>query len=108
MERLSRVPERGGVLAYTRDEGTGGARANPARAMEHSHPLTAFDAVRPWRTATIVASAIAAGELLLLVLLGIALLGKPLSEHADKAAAAKLAVPLPTTRSEEHTSELQS
>jgi LytR cell envelope-related transcriptional attenuator len=63
--------------------------------MEHSHPLPGFDAVRPWRTATLVASAIAAGELVLLVLVGIALIGKPLSERADKAAAAKLAVPLP-------------
>jgi hypothetical protein len=63
--------------------------------MEHSHQLTAFDAVRPWRTATIVASAIAAGELLLLVLVGISLIGKPLSQKAEQAAAAKLAVPLP-------------
>jgi LytR cell envelope-related transcriptional attenuator len=63
--------------------------------MEHSHSLPALDAVRPWRTATLVASAIAAGELILLVLLGIALLGKPLSERANKAAAAKLAVPAP-------------
>jgi hypothetical protein len=69
--------------------------------MEHSHTLPALDAVRPWRTATLVASAIAAGELLLLVLIGIALLGKPLSEHADKAAAAKLAVPLPTKHTQE-------
>jgi LytR cell envelope-related transcriptional attenuator len=64
--------------------------------MEHSHSLPAFDAVRPWRTATLVASAIAAAELVVLVLVGIALIGKPLSERADKAAAAKLAVPLPT------------
>ena len=63
--------------------------------MEHSHRLTALDAVRPWRTATMVASAIAAGELLLLVLIGIALIGKPLSQRAERAAAAKLAVPLP-------------
>jgi LytR cell envelope-related transcriptional attenuator len=63
--------------------------------MEHSHPLPAFDAVRPWRTATIVASAIAAAELLLLVLVGIAMIGKPLSRKAEEAAAAKLAVPLP-------------
>ncbi len=69
--------------------------ANPARAMEHSHPLPAFDAVRPWRTATLVATAIAAGELVLLVLIGIALLGNSLSERADKAAAARLAVPAP-------------
>ena len=63
--------------------------------MEHSHPLPAFDAVRPWRTATLVASAIAAAELLLLVLVGIAMIGKPLSRKAEEAAAAKLAVPLP-------------
>ena len=63
--------------------------------MEHSHPLPTLDAVRPWRTATLIASAIAAGELVLLVLVGIALIGKPLSEHANKAAAAKLAVPSP-------------
>jgi hypothetical protein len=63
--------------------------------MEHSHTLPSLEAVRPWKTATLVASAIAAGELVLLVLVGIALLGKPLSERADRAAAAKLAVPLP-------------
>ena len=69
--------------------------------MEQAHTLPALDAVRPWRTATLVASAIAAGELLLLVLVGIALLGKPLSEHADKAAAARLAVPLPKKHTQE-------
>jgi LytR cell envelope-related transcriptional attenuator len=63
--------------------------------MEHSHPLPSFDAVRTWRTATIVASAVAAAELLLLVLIGIAFIGKPLSQRAEQAAAAKLAVPLP-------------
>jgi LytR cell envelope-related transcriptional attenuator len=68
--------------------------------MEHSHRLNALETVRPWRTATIVASAIAAGELLLLVLVGIALIGKPLSERAEKEAAARLAVPLPTKSSQ--------
>jgi hypothetical protein len=63
--------------------------------MEHSHPLPALEAVRPWRTATIVASAIAAAELLILVLVGIAMIGKPLSQKAQEQAAAKLAVPLP-------------
>jgi LytR cell envelope-related transcriptional attenuator len=48
-----------------------------------------------------VASAIAAGELLLLLLIGIAFLGKPLSEHANKAAAAKLAVPLPAKHTQD-------
>lgn len=36
--------------------------------------------VRPWRTATLVASGVAAFELVLLLILGVALLGKPLSE----------------------------
>jgi LytR cell envelope-related transcriptional attenuator len=34
------------------------------------HPLTAFDTVRPWRTATLVAVAVAALELVLLVIVG--------------------------------------
>ena len=69
--------------------------------MEHSHPLPALDAVRPWRTATIVASAIAAAELLILVLVGIAIIGKPLSEKAEEAAAARMAVPLPKKTTQE-------
>ena len=69
--------------------------------MEHSHSLPALDAVRPWRTATIVASAIAAAELLILVLVGIAIIGKPLSEKAEEAAAARMAVPLPKKTTQE-------
>ena len=69
--------------------------------MEHSHPLPTFDAVRTWRTATMVASAIAAAELLILVLVGIALIGKPLSRKAEAAAAAKMAVPLPKKTTQE-------
>jgi hypothetical protein len=37
--------------------------------------------VRPWRTATLVASTVAAFELVLILILGVALLGKPLSER---------------------------
>jgi hypothetical protein len=37
--------------------------------------------VRPWRTATIVACTVAAFELVLILILGVALLGKPLSER---------------------------
>ncbi len=37
--------------------------------------------VRSWRTATLVASAIAALELIVILALGVALLGKPLSER---------------------------
>jgi hypothetical protein len=36
--------------------------------------------VRPWRTATLVASAVAAIELVILLVAGVAVLGKPLSE----------------------------
>jgi hypothetical protein len=45
------------------------------------HPL-----VRPWRIATLVASAFAAFELLVLLIIGIAFVGKPLSAHAKEAA----------------------
>ena len=37
--------------------------------------------VRPWRTATLVASTVAAFELVLILILGVALLGKPLTER---------------------------
>ena len=54
-------------------------------------PLPAPDAlIRPWRTATLVASLVAAVELVLLVGVALALLAKPLSHamerHAQKAA----------------------
>jgi hypothetical protein len=42
--------------------------------------------VRPWRTATIVACGVAAFELVLLLIVGIAMLSKPLSAHAKQAA----------------------
>jgi LytR cell envelope-related transcriptional attenuator len=44
------------------------------------HPL-----VRPWRTATLVASGIAAFELVVLLIVGIALISKPLAAHAKEA-----------------------
>jgi hypothetical protein len=42
--------------------------------------------VRPWRTATVVVTLVAAAELVLLVVLGIALIGKPLTRHVRAAA----------------------
>lgn len=59
-------------------------------------PLIAPDAlIRPWRTATIVASLVAAVELVLLIGAGVALLAGPLSHamhhHAVAAAAAETA-----------------
>ena len=58
------------------------------------HPLTALDTVRPWRTATLVAVAVAAIELVLLVIVGGTLFARhataptaPVRAHAIRAAA---------------------
>ena len=56
--------------------------------MEHSLPLTKAAAVQPWRTAALVAAAIAVVELVLLIVAATALLARPLSHHARKAAVA--------------------
>ena len=50
--------------------------------MEQAHDL-----IRPWRRATIAVSAVAAVELLLLSVVGIALFGKPLLHHFQSSAA---------------------
>jgi hypothetical protein len=53
--------------------------------------------VRPWRTATIVATGVAALELVLLLIVGIAMLSKPLTAHAKEAALNReLAPPIPS------------
>lgn len=69
------------------------------------HPLPPVDAiVRPWRTATLVIGAIAAVELLLLVVVGGALLAKPEPGKRTRAAvsagqaAAKAATPAATVK----------
>lgn len=46
------------------------------------HPLTGFDTVRPWRTATLVAVAVAAIELVLLVIVGGTLFARHATTHA--------------------------
>jgi len=48
----------------------------------------------PWRTATLVASAVAAVELVALVILGVVLLAKPVSDHVRQAAEAKVMAPV--------------
>jgi hypothetical protein len=48
--------------------------------VEHSAP--ALDAVRPWRTATLVAGSFAALELAALLAIAAIALGRPLSHHA--------------------------
>ena len=59
--------------------------------MEHSLP-DVRDA--PWRTATLVASGVAALELVALVVLGVVLLAKPVSDHVRQAAQAKVMAPV--------------
>src|SRR5215472_9391592 len=52
-------------------------------------PLTAPDAlIRPWRTATLVASLVAAAELVLLLVAAVLLLAKPLSHAVRRQAEA--------------------
>ena len=60
------------------------------------HPLTAFDTVRPWRTATLVAVAVAALELVLLVIVGGTLFARhATSAHATPVRAHTAARPAP-------------
>jgi len=42
--------------------------------------------IRPWRTATLVASAVAAVELVIILVAGVVLVGKPLTEKMHDAA----------------------
>ena len=47
------------------------------------HPLSPTELVRPWRTATIVLTGIAAIQLILLIGAGIILLGKQIAPHVQ-------------------------
>lgn len=59
------------------------------------HPVPAPDAlVRPWRTATLVATAVAAVELVILMAVGVTLLAKPVAEEVRQAAEAKVFAPI--------------
>ena len=58
--------------------------------MEHSLPPIRT----PWRTATLVACAVAAVELVALVGVGVALLAEPVSRHVTKAAERKVLAPI--------------
>ena len=53
--------------------------------MDHSLP--APDAVRPWRTATLVATGFDALELVILLVIAVVALGRPLAHHAAAARA---------------------
>jgi hypothetical protein len=56
------------------------------------HSLTQIRS--PWRTATVIASAVAALELVLLVILAVMLLAEPVSQHVREAAEAKAFAPV--------------
>jgi hypothetical protein len=62
------------------------------------HPLTSFDAVRPWRTATLVAVGVAALELVLLVVVGGTLFARNTTSHAATARPHALRAPAPTAQ----------
>lgn len=55
------------------------------------HPLAPAELVRPWRTATLVATGIAALELVLLIVAGLVLLGRQMAPHVHAAAAREAA-----------------
>lgn len=59
--------------------------------MEHSAPV--LGSARTWRTATLVAGGVAAIELVAILVLGILLLGRPLSHQVRQAAATRALVP---------------
>ncbi len=59
--------------------------------MEQS--VASLELVRPWRTATLVATAVAALELVLLLVLGVALLGNPIAEQVQAEAKQARALP---------------
>jgi hypothetical protein len=58
--------------------------------VEHSLPQVGS----PWRTATLVACAVAVAEFVIVVVLGVTLLAKPVSQHVRQAAEAKVFAPV--------------
>lgn len=63
------------------------------------HPVPSPDAlIRPWRTATVVASLVAAVELVALVAIGLVVLAKPLANQVAGAAQAKALAPISERR----------
>ena len=69
--------------------------------MEISAPAPA-QLDHPWRTATLVAAGVAAFELVLLLIIGVALLSKPPSAHAERAAVAKGTAKVPSRPEPKH------
>jgi LytR cell envelope-related transcriptional attenuator len=64
------------------------------------HTFVAIDGAssRPWRTATLVASAVAVLELVLILVLATFLLGRPVAERMEQAAEKKVLAPAPAAK----------
>ena len=69
--------------------------------MEHAVPI---EPVRPWRTAAIVATGVAALELLALIAAGTVLLGRSVVSHGARAAARSAAIRPATMKPSRHPS----
>jgi hypothetical protein len=67
--------------------------------VEHAVP---FEAVRPWRTAAVVASGVAAVELLALIVTATFLLGHSVTSHGAAAATKPASTKLATTKAAQH------
>jgi hypothetical protein len=79
--RDARLPRRFERIRRLRGRSRRGGR-EPSESVDH--PLTSPEAlVRPWRTATFVASAVAAVELVVLCIAGVALLAKPIAHRVQ-------------------------
>ena len=61
-------------------------RPTSEKGVPVEHPAAVEAIVRPWRTATLVASAVAAVELVVILVAGVVLVGKPLTEKMRDAA----------------------
>lgn len=64
--------------------------------MEHT--FVAIDTPRPWRTATLVAAAVAMLELVVILVLAAFLLGRPVAERMQNAATEKVLAPAPVAK----------
>jgi hypothetical protein len=60
------------------------------------HSIASFDAVRPWRTATVVLTLVAVLELAVILVAGVALLAGPMAEKAKEVAVGRTPAPAQT------------
>ena len=85
--------------------GRSGRRRLESRPVDS--PAPQIELVRPWRTATLVASGIAAVELIALVILGVVMLGRSLAPHVHAAAAQAARAPKHAAAPAKHKAKTQ-